>query len=56
MKKYDRLILFSLILYILTAIGTAYGVYGVTAERGKEYKIEMNRLYNSLSGDEAINT
>lgn len=52
MKKYDRLILFSLVLYILTAIGTGYGVYGVTAESGKEYKIEINRLYNSLSGDE----
>ena len=35
----------------MAALVAGFGVYGAAAERGKEYKIEINRLYNSLSGD-----
>lgn len=51
MKRYNRLIFLSVIIYIMAAFVAGFGVYGAAAERGKEYKIEINRLYNRLSGD-----
>ena len=49
MKKYNRLIAISVILYLLAAAVVGYGIYQTKDRRGKAYKVEINRLYNSLS-------
>lgn len=50
MKKYNRLIVLSVMLYLLAALGIADASYRETAEREKAYKVEINRIYSSLSG------
>lgn len=54
MKRYNLLILVSVMIYILSAFAAAYGVYGFAADREKGYKVEINRIYNSLSGGKAL--
>lgn len=49
MKKYNRLITFSVLLYVMIAVTVGYGAYQTIVVREKEYKIEINRIYNSLS-------
>lgn len=49
MKKYNRLIAISICIYLLAALGLGYGANQVSANRIKTYKIEINRIYNSLS-------
>ena len=41
MKKYNRLIVLSVMLYLLAALGIADASYRETAEREKAYKVEI---------------
>lgn len=50
MKKYNRLIVLSVMLYLLAALWTAGASYRETADGEKSYKVEINRIYSSLSG------
>ena len=47
MKKFNRLIALSVLLYMLAALWTAGISYKEPADRKKEYKVEINRIYNS---------
>ena len=49
MRKYNRLLSFSVALYVILAVlaGTVF-LKGETSS-GKEYKVEINRIINSLS-------
>lgn len=51
MKKYNRLIALSVIAWLVLAIGTGWSARHVTMQKNSEYKVEINRLYNSLSGE-----
>ena len=54
MKKFNRLIGLSVLLYMLAALWTAGISYKDAADREKEYKVEINRIYNSLSEGEPL--
>lgn len=54
MKKFNRLIALSVLLYMLAALWTAGISYKEPADRKKEYKVEINRIYNSLSEGEPL--
>lgn len=54
MKNYNRLIGISVIVYLLLAVGAGYGFHTITIEHGSLYKLEINRIYNSLSGGTSL--
>lgn len=54
MKNYNRLIGISVIVYLLLAVGAGYGFHTITTEHGSLYKLEINRIYNSLSGGTSL--
>lgn len=49
MRKYNRLIAVSVVIYLLAALAVGYGTRLNRGGQGKAYKVEINRLYNSLS-------
>lgn len=51
MKKFNRLIVLSVIAWLLLAIGTGWNAKHLAIQKNSEYKVEINRLYNSLSGE-----
>lgn len=51
MKKYNWLLVISVLFYLLLATAAGYGVHETRADRDKMYKVEINRIYNSLSGE-----
>lgn len=54
MKKYNRLLVCSVLLYVFIAVLAWYGISSITDKKEKYYKIEINRIYNSLSGEESL--
>lgn len=55
MKKYNRLIMCTILVYVFIAAAAWHSISKMTEKRDKYYKIEINRLYNSLSGEESLN-
>lgn len=53
MRKFNLLIMLSLVFYVLLAVAGAVAAYNVRIDVSKAYKVEINRLYNSLTGEEA---
>ncbi|MCR1842578.1 HAMP domain-containing sensor histidine kinase [Murimonas intestini] len=51
MRKYNKLIMFSVFMYLAVALIAGYAVRKADTSRDKAYKVEINRIYNSLSGD-----
>lgn len=49
MKKYNRLIVLVLVVYAVAAIVIGAGAYKMITEQKKDYKVEINRIYSSLS-------
>ena len=50
MKKYNGLIAVSVLVYILLAVAAGYGVKHTAGEKDQAWKVEINRIYTSLSG------
>lgn len=50
MKKYNRLIACSVMIWLLLALGIGYGINRQNLQQNTQYKVEINRLYHSLSG------
>lgn len=55
MKKYNSLIVLVLMVYAVAAIAIGRGAYTMTREQEKGYKVEINRIYNSLSKGKPLN-
>lgn len=51
MKKYNRLILLSVLLWLTAATGAGYVLKQKEVSNNTAYKLEINRLYNSLSAE-----
>lgn len=49
MKKFNAMIILSCILYVLASAGTWLFVGNMEIEKDKIYRVEINRIYNSLS-------
>lgn len=49
MKKYNRLIIISILLYLLIALIAAFGIQKTAADKDASYKVEINRIYQSIS-------
>lgn len=49
MKKYNRLLTFSVIMYLFLASFVGLKIYNMDLEENGAYKVEMNRILNSLS-------
>ena len=54
MKKYNKLIILSILMYLAAAFAAGYVVRKADTSRNTEYKVEINRIYNSLSGDGSL--
>lgn len=50
MKKYNRLIVISIAVWLVLALVTGYSINRLEIQRNTQYKVEINRLYHSLSG------
>lgn len=50
MKKFNHIIIMICLLYVLAAAGTYLIIGRLDVERDRMYRVEINRLYNSLSG------
>ncbi len=51
MKKYNTLIIFSIVLWLVIAIITGLCIRHLETRQNTKYKVEINRLYYSLSGE-----
>ncbi len=51
MKKFNYLIVLSVVVWMVLAIGTGIGTKHTAMQKNSEYKVEINRLYHSLSGE-----
>ena len=50
MKKFNLLILVSVLVYLMIALWGGYQVKQSEADKSQFYKVEVNRIYESLSG------
>lgn len=53
MKKFNLIIAGSILLYFIIAVILGSEVKKMSLNKGKEYKVEINRIYKSLSGGES---
>ena len=49
MKRYDRTIILSVLIYLVLAIGTGICIIRMEERKTNLYKVEINRIYGSLS-------
>lgn len=53
MKKYNRMMLLSVCAYLLIALTVGYYMKRTDVQQNQYYKIEINRIYDSLSGKQS---
>lgn len=49
MRKYDRILAVTVCLYLLLALGTGQILYRMQEHRDREFRVEINRLYHTIS-------
>lgn len=49
MRKYDRILAVTVCLYLLLALGTGQILYQMQEHRDREFRVEINRLYHTIS-------
>lgn len=54
MKKYNGIIKFSILFFLVLAISAGICIVRMEETNNKYYKVEINRIYDSLSGEESL--